>query len=303
MNNIAKKAFLQRDRVVKAMTADGHFRLAAIKNTKAVQTAQANHRLSALATLLLGRTMSAASLLAAFLKNEERVIVELLGNGVAEKVFAEAVQVGEVRGFVGNPQCTLDFSNPATKLSDGIGVGLVRVSRILYGNYEPVVGLVELVAGDVSTDIAYYLSQSEQIPSAVLLDVTFDNDGSVLQSGGLMVQALPGAPERDIVTMVDSLQHLDKLPELFTNSFSPEEVLRLVTPAELEELDNIQVDFFCRCTLERFKATLSTLGIEEIRDMKASNQRELVCRYCNKHYTLSDKDFEDLFVSLQAREN
>jgi molecular chaperone Hsp33 len=303
MNSAAKRAYIERDRVVKAITADGRFRLAAIKNTKAVQTAQHNHQLGYLATLLLGRAMSATSLLASFLNGEERVIIELMGNGPAERVYAESLELGEVRGFVGNPQCALDFTNPATRLEDALGVGIMRVSRILYGNYEPVVGMVELAAGDISTDLAYYLHQSEQIPSAVMLDVQFDDDGSVLQSGGLLVQAMPGAREDAIEAMVNNLRNLEQLPELYSDKFTPEEILKLVAQQDLAELANTRIDFFCRCSLDRFKASLATLGTQEIRSMRSENQRELVCHYCGTRYHLSDADFEELITGLQAKEN
>jgi molecular chaperone Hsp33 len=303
MNAIAKKAYRDRDRIVRAMTSDGFFRLAAIKNTKSVQAARQSHGLSPLASVLLGRAMSGASLLASFLKSEERIILEMQGSGPAQRVYAEAVQVGEVRGFVGNPHCMLDFTNPKTQLGDAVGIGVMKVSRILYGNYEPVVGIVDLVQSDVSTDLAYYLQQSEQIPSAVLLDVQLTNDGAIQQSGGLLVQAMPGAPEAAIEAMVESIRNLEKLPELYGDNFSPEEVLQMLASHELKELSNTQVDFFCRCTLDKFKASLITLGAQEIRSMKAENQRELVCRYCGKKYHLSDYDFEELLLAASAREN
>jgi molecular chaperone Hsp33 len=303
MNTVAKRAYLQRDRVVRAMTSDGYFRLAAIKNTRVVQTAQNNHTLTPLATLLLGRALTAASLLASFLKNEERIIVELFGKGPLERIYAEAMQIGEVRGFVANPHCELDYNQGSTRLSDALGAGMMRVSRILYGNYEPVVGLVELTAGDVSTDLAYYLRQSEQIPSAVMLDVQFADDGSVSQSGGLIVQAMPGAPDTEIEAMVRGLRDLEALPRLYDDNFSPEEVLKMLTKRELHELDNAQVDFFCRCSLDRFKTSLLALGAEEIRGMQAEDQRELTCQYCGKAYHLTDSDFASLLTELRAREN
>ncbi len=303
MNAIARKVYAQRDRVVRAIAKNGRFRFAAIRNTKTVQTAQNNHALSPLTAVLLGRAMTSASLLAAFLKSEERVIVELMGNGPVGKVFAESLQLGEVRGYVTNPATMLDFSNPNTMLSDALGVGMMRVSRILYGNYEPVIGLVELIEGDVSTDLAYYLMQSEQIPSAVLLDVSIDENGIVQQSGGLLIQAMPGANEQQIRSVYDSLQDLGNLPELFENGYTPQEIMQMITVEPLDQMDDTPVDFFCRCSLDRFKSTLATLGIDEIRSMKEAEQRELVCHYCNKHYHLSDLDFDDLLIGLQAKTN
>ncbi|MCS6807909.1 MAG: Hsp33 family molecular chaperone HslO [Bacteroidota bacterium] len=298
-----KKLYTQRDRVVKAMTADGFFRLAAVRNTKTARSAQERHYLSPLAAVLLGRAMAGASLLASFLKNEERIILDFNGNGPAQRVYAESLQLGEVRGYVQNPQCVLDFSQGKTMLGDGLGIGLLRVVRILYNQYEPITGIVELFAGDISTDLAYYLTQSEQIPTAVMLDVSINPEGNVEQSGGLIVQAMPGASEQSVRAMYEGLKQLNHLTDLLASGYSPQEILKIVAAAELVETADTPIDFFCRCSLERFKAALITLGMKEVKAMRDNNQRELVCRYCNTRYHLSDADFEDILGSLQAKNN
>lgn len=302
-NQSTKKLFTQRDRVVKAITEDGLFRLAAVRNTKCAQTAQEKHKLSPLAAVLLGRAMAGASLLSSFLKNEERVNLDFSGNGPAGKVFAEALELGEVRGYVQNPQCVLDFAAPNVKLTDGLGIGLLRVQKILYNHYEPVTGVVELHASDITTDIAYYLTQSEQIPTAVLLDVSIDSEGKVEQSGGLMVQAMPGASDTAIEEMHKSIVKVQHLTEMLSSGYTPQEMLKIVSTQSLKEIADTPVDFFCRCSIDRFKAALSALGEEQVLDMQASEQRELVCRYCNKHYYLSDTDFSEILNGLQAKHN
>lgn len=303
MNPKIRKIYNQRDRVVKALTENGRFRMAVVRNTNAAREAQKRHKLSPLAAVFLGKTMAGASLLSSFLTSEERIIIEINGSGVLGKVFAEALQLGEVRGYVANPQASLNFGSPATTLSDACGIGLFKVARILYGNYAPVEGVVELIEGDISTDLAYYLLQSEQIPSAVVLDVSVNEEGQIEQSGGIIVQALPGASEQQIRALYDSLQDLDRLPELFFNGYSVEEVLQMSAVEPLIEISETPIDFFCRCSLERFKSTLITLGMDEIREMQAQEQRELVCRYCNNHYYLQDADFQELLAKLQAKNN
>ncbi len=170
-----------RDRVVRAMTADGFFRVAGINNSTAVRTAQENHQLSPLNAVLLGRLMSAASLLSSFLSGEERVILEASGAGPLQHLYAEALQVGEVRAYSANPGFMPDIEGADAnfQLSDALGIGLLKVTRIQYNQYEPTTGVVELYKGDISTDIAYYLRMSEQIPSAVVLDVVFDDNGDI----------------------------------------------------------------------------------------------------------------------------
>ena len=298
-----KKLYTQRDRVVKAMTEDGFFRLAAVRNSKAALSAQERHNLSPLAAVLLGRALAGASLLSSFLKNEERVSLDFSGNGPAGKVFAEALNLGEVRGFVANPSCAIDFSAPDPSLGSGLGIGLLQVSKVLYNHFEPITGVVELLTGDISADIAFYLTQSEQIPTAVVLDVRVDAEGKVEHSGGLIVQAMPNAPENVIQEMVQSIKSVTHLADMIAAGYAPLEILTIVANASLVETADTPIDFFCRCSLDRFKSALATLGVSEVQEMRSENHRELVCRYCNTRYELSDADFDDIINGLHAKNN
>ncbi len=295
-----KKSYQNRDRVVRALTEDTALRIAVVQNTRTVQTAQQRHGLSPLAAVFLGRALSGASLLASFLEGEERVSVEAMGNGVVGRVFAEAMQVGEARGYVEHPNASLDFGRENAGLRDGLGIGLLRVSKVLYHHREPVVGVVDLQEGDISTDIANYLIQSEQIRSAVLLDVDIDQDGKVAHSGGLLVQAMPKVDDERVEQVEQNIRELRNLTELWSTGYKPEEVVRMVADSPVNIASSSPIDFFCRCSIDRFKSALVTLGMDELSDMHAKDQRKLVCQYCNERYQLSDEDFDELFESLKT---
>lgn len=291
-----KQRLLHRDRSARAITTDGCFRAAAIINTQTVTDAQRRHATDPVASFLLGRALSAASLLATFLKGEERVSIELMGNGLFKKVFAEALQVGEVRGYV-------EANAHPEREKEPLGIGLLRVTRVLYGKFEPISGVVALQKANVSSDLSYYLTQSEQIPSAVRLDVNIDSTGIIQQSAGVMVQAMPGATEDEILKVQESLAALGSVADAAASGLTVEDILRKVMPGEIEIINKTPIDFFCRCSLERYKSILLTLGLEEIQSMYDAKQRELVCHYCNTAYTVSDADFEELLSQLRAQKN
>lgn len=291
-----KKQYQHRDRVARAISTDGKFRASCVVNTSMVREAQRRHELNQISTLLLGRAMQAATLLSSFLKGEERVVLETMGNGIIKKIFAEALQVGEVRGYVDiNPQPEMP--------EDALGIGLLRVTKVLYGKFEPVSGMVDLPKGNITTDLAYYLSQSEQIPSAVRLDMNVGEDNIIVSSGGLIVQALPGATEKEIIEVQNSIVELGEITALIESGYTVNEILRQAMPHDIEILSSTPVDFFCRCSLDRFKSIIVTLGIDEVRAMKESQQNELVCQYCNNHYYLSDSDFEEIINLQIAQKN
>ncbi len=293
MNDI-KKTYQHRDRVVRAMSGNGMFRIAVAKTTETTEQARIKHDLDPLLSYLLGKTLTSSILLSSFLKGEERVIVQAEGTGRVKLIFAEAMQVGEVRGFV-----VIDESQsmPAS-LSDALSTGFLKVSKILYEKQEPVTGIVELVRGDIASDLSYYFEQSEQIITAVNLGVTINDDGEIVHSGGIIVQAMPGAELSAIVEVQRSLEEMPPIEELLDSGYSPEEILRQAMPFPTEVVNNTPVDFFCRCSLERFMSKLLTLGKEELLSMQAEGQRELVCQYCSSSYELTDEHFSKLINSL-----
>jgi len=291
-----KQKFRTRDRVVHAMTADGTIRAATAVTTETAHTAQQRHQLDAVGAVLLARAVSAASMMASFLKGEERVIVEAKGSGFIRTVYAEALQVGEVRGYVEYNPRTNGHAAP-------LGAGILQVRKVLYDKAEPITGIVELCTGNITTDLAHYFWQSEQIPAGVRLDVTLDDHQSVECSAGIIVQALPGAAPDTVRTIYDFLRQIGSLCELVKSGYNAEEITRQTLPGEVVIFRTTPVDFFCRCSKERFKEMLLSLGAEEIIHMRRDHHNELVCQYCGERYYLTEQDFEELLGHLRASNN
>jgi molecular chaperone Hsp33 len=296
-------SFLRRDRFTRVITNDGKFRSVVVNATKTSRTAQKNHGLDALSGYVLAQGLSVAAALASFLKGEERITLQFDGDGAVSSLFVESLQVGEVRGFVRLAE------DAAEKVLSGsvasvLGRGMLKVSKILYGHFEPVLGIVAMPPETVAKTVAAYLSHSEQIPSAVIIDTFLDeHDGSILFSGALIVQSMPGALQEDIIGIENRIAGLPRLSVLADEGADAHEILRRVLGTGFDVLATSPVDFFCRCSLERFKTMLISVGIKEVSSMRSEGQNELVCQYCNKHYYLSDNDFDDMLALLKAKEN
>lgn len=292
-----------KDRLIKGITTDGHFKISVVKTTEVVKTAKENHNLSLLNTVVLGKALTATMLLASEMKGEERIQLRMDGNGPIGFLVAEANSVGEIRGYVQNPEAELDYSNPAAQLGDGIGLGILTFSKVLYNEAEPRTSSIQLVNGDVNTDVAHYLAQSEQIPSALLIDVGIDEDGEVTQAGGLMIQRLPGAPDGQIDLLQERLGSFAAIDELLDDGQYIDEIMnKAVSPLKVKELNRQPVDFFCRCTRKRFLNALSLLNLDDLKDMKGEGQ-EIVCQFCNKTEHISKDEVERIIVEAQTRLN
>ncbi|MEX0773764.1 MAG: Hsp33 family molecular chaperone HslO [Balneolales bacterium] len=297
-----KKEFLFKDRIIKGITTDGHFKIAVIKTTDVVKSAQKRHNLSLLNTVLLGRALTGVMLLASNLKADERVQLRIEGSGPIGMLIAEATSHGEIRGYVSNSDAELDYSK-AGDLGEGFGAGILTFSKILYNEAQPISGMVELVKGDITEDLAYYLFQSEQVASALSLDVGIDENGEVEEAGGVIIQALPDAPESMKDQLQQNVKGMPVLHSQFKEDVYIDDLLHQVTkPYEVKELERFPVHFFCRCNKERFKNALAMVNLDELKDMDDKSQ-ELVCHYCNEQYVVTKEEIQEMVQDAQVRLN
>ncbi len=303
MNEELKQRYYHRDRIVRVLSKSGNIRAVAVKSTQTVLAAQEKHELDLLSSYFLGKVLSGAALLASFLKGEERIIVQTEGSGIIQNMYAEALQVGEVRGYVRLQPSVENPLNHIHHFHEALGAGFLKVTKFRYNSYEPTTGIVELLRGDVTSDIALYLAQSEQIPSGVRLDVAYNEQGAIIGSGGVIAQAMPGASEAEIERVESLMRELPDLGTLFAHHENPDDILHRILPDGFDVISTTPLDFYCRCSLARFKTVIQTLGIKEVKEMRAEKQNELSCQYCNTKYHLTDEDFSEMIMALEAERN
>jgi molecular chaperone Hsp33 len=298
-----KEKFKFKDRLIKGIHPEGEFKISVVKTTEVVQQAKNNHNLSLLNTVLLGRTLTAAMLLASELKGEERIQVRLEGNGPIGMLVAEANRAGEIRGYSHNPSAEMDYTDQSLSIGDGIGLGLLTVSKTLYNEAEPRTSTIELVKGDVISDMAHYMAQSEQVLSAFLLDVDLNNNGDVNQAGGLLIQRMPGADENTMKKLQKTLSELPPIHEMLDDGKYIDDVMELAcAPFSVKELDRQPVHFFCRCSPKRFKNALAMLSYDDLKEMEGESQ-EVVCHYCGNRLTIPKEEILKIVESAKAKLN
>lgn len=290
-----------RDRLLKAITVDGFHRISLVVSTNVVETAQKRHGLSMLMTVLLGRALTANLLMASSLKGEERIRFKMEGSGPAKALFTEASCHGEARGYALDPLAEIDL-NAGETLSDGFGAGFLSISKILYNHARPVTGMVTLAGGTVGDDLAHYLVQSEQVPSAVSLDVSLDPQGAVSRAGGVLVQALPGADPGKTAHLQENLQNMPSIGRQIANGYLDELLKNITMGMEARELSRYPVDFFCRCSKDRFRQSLKLLNPDELLEMD-DQAEEMVCNYCSKRYVFSREELQAIALEGKVRQN
>lgn len=291
------------DYLVRAVADDGSFRIFAANTTNTVEEARVRHNCWPVAAAALGRTMTAALLLGANLKGEDILTIRVLGDGPLGAVIVSANSRGEVRGYVQEPQVSLP-STPEGKLPVGaaVGKGQLHITKDL-GLREPFTGSVELVSGEIAEDIAYYLSTSEQTPSAVSLGVLVETDNSVVAAGGLMLQLLPNTSEEVLEKLEQNLAQLPHISTLITNGETPEDIIYRVTQGTaIKILEKTPASFKCQCSRSRLEELLIGIGKEEVTSMlEEQGEAEVNCHFCAEKYLFDKNDLQAILNKIEEK--
>lgn len=273
-------------------TAEG-VRIYAITTKNLVQEAADRHHTSHLATAALGRAMSGALMLAATMKDGERILLKLKGDGPMGEVVAEA-QGTSVRGYVGEPDVFMPLKNGKLDIGGALGQGTITLTRYLQ-NGESFTGHAELADGEIATDITNYLYMSEQTPSSVALGVLVDKDGKVLAAGGYFIQAMPGCDEEVLEKLGNNVAVTPYVTQLLELGYTPEKIIEvLVRGLEFDIKESMPVKFSCGCSKDKILNMLAALSQDDIDYLTEQPDTEVHCQYCNKVYHFSSEELKQL---------
>lgn len=273
-------------------TVDG-VRIYALSTTNLVREACKVHGCSHLASAALGRTMNGALLLAATMKDQERISVRFCGDGPLGEVVADA-EGSHVRGYVVNPDAFLPLKNGKLDVGGGIGAGNLVVTRYLQ-NAEPFTGYCELYNGEIASDITKYLYVSEQTPASVALGVLVDKDGEVVASGGFFVQAMPGCTDEVLEKLEHNISLMLTVTDMLELGYDTKKIIMdICGDLEVDFKESLPVSFKCRCSRERIKDALASLGTSSLAEISKDQVTEAHCQYCNTTYQFSQEEIKAL---------
>ena len=291
-----------RDEIVRAITADGLVKAAAITGRDLVERARNIHTLLPVATAALGRTLMAASLMGDAMKIDgSSLTLQIKGGGPLGTILAVSDEAGNVRGYVQNPHVELKEKAPG-KLDVGRAVGETGSLTVIkdLGMKEPYVGTIDLLSGEIADDIAAYFVESEQIPTACALGVLVGTDQSVTSAGGYLIQLLPGAGE-DIITKIEAgVQRVGSVSHALEGGLDGAGLLRAVqTDFDLEILETHPVEYRCYCSRDRVTRALISMGREELSSLiQEQGQAELTCQFCDQIYRYSKEELEEILANM-----
>ena len=290
-----------KDYLVRGMSMDGFVKVVAIRSTEIVRRGAQIHGTTPNATAAFGRVLTAASMMGNMQKVDNgSMTLQIKGNGPIGSIVCVSDPIGNVRGYVYEPNVPLAEKHPG-KLDVGstVGAGTMTVIRDLQMK-EPYIGSIELVSGEIGDDVTAYFVQSEQIPTACALGVLVDRDQSVKVAGGYLIQLLPGAPDDIIDKLEEGIRRAGAVTPMLEQGMTPEDILgQVVGDLGVVFLETTEVSYKCYCDRERVTSALISLGKKELTEIADEEKTFPVeCQFCDEVYEFTPADIRELLKKV-----
>ncbi|MFW5794041.1 MAG: Hsp33 family molecular chaperone HslO [Bacillota bacterium] len=276
-----------KDYLVKAYAFNGTVRIYAAHTTNLVEKARKIHDTYPAASAAFGRVLTTSLIMGAMYSKDQYLTIRVEGNGPIGKIITKVDALGNVKGTVENPH--VHFSNK-NKLAVNMVVGNkghIHVTKDLKIR-DVFTSSCEIQTGEIAEDFTYYFAKSEQIPSSVGLGVLVNEKNEVFASGGFILQVMPGVKDETISKIEKNIKALKPISELIEQGNKPEDIINLITKGDHEFVEEMDLNYHCDCSKERFFKSLKTLDRRELNQIIAENKPiEVTCQFCKTQYNFS----------------
>jgi molecular chaperone Hsp33 len=271
----------------------------AINGTKMVSDAKKVHDTSEIATVVLGETLIATTLMSSMLKEEtNRMTVQIKGDGEIGNIIVCSNNSLKVKGYVSNPIAGIFEENQKElTTSKAIGKGYLNIIKDI-GLKEPYIGFSNLTYEKIEKDFEDYFKISEQTESIVKLGVKIDGNSNVKIAGGYIIQPLPNC-EKNIMDNIYKINNeIEDVTDKFLDLNNINEVVKKITgDNSIECIYEKEPKYECDCNNDRIEKTIIALGKENaMKTLEENNNKiEVECHFCNKKYVYNKEMIDKLF--------
>jgi molecular chaperone Hsp33 len=290
---------MNSDRLTRFLLGNGEVRGQIVKLEASWQEIAARHP-DSLGLTCLGELSAAANLLAASLKFDGDLILQIHGHGAIKLMVVECRPEGQFRATLKlSEKITASADAPLTDLvnQEGQGRFIVTLEPSKTSiNQQPYQGIVPFEGTTVAEVLENYMERSEQVPSRLYLAA------NAYCAVGMLLQKMPGeggnagSQDADAWPRVQLLAKTLKTEELLSDT--PEALLhKLFWQENLQSLDQKEVRFSCTCSREKVSAMLKMLGREEVESILAEQgEVKTQCDFCNTEYRFDPVDAAAVFI-------
>jgi molecular chaperone Hsp33 len=243
----------------------------------------------------LGEAVVASLLLAATIKFDGVLSLQLQGDGPVHLLLAQCTSGLGVRGLARHRDSSVVGNST---IRDLVGQGNLTVTLETDDGAQRYQGIVPIEGERLAESLQAYFQNSEQLPTRLWLHA--DEQGA----SGMLLQKLPGSATVRTAD-AEAIEDAWRRVQLIADTLTPEELRTLADAEILHRLFNeddlrlfepAPVYFRCRCSRERVAGMLQGLGEAETRSVIAERGKvEVHCDFCNRAYVFDAVDVAQLF--------
>lgn len=284
------------DYIVRATAANAQIRAFAAATTELVEQARQYHGTSPVATAALGRLLTGGVMMGSMMKNPTDVLtIQINCSGPIGGLTVTADAMGNVKGYVNEPEVILPPKNGKLDVGGALGLGILNVIKDM-GLKEPYSGQTILQTSEIAEDLTYYFATSEQVPSSVGLGVLMEKNNTVRCAGGFIVQVMPFIEEEVLAKLEENISKIQSVTSMLDNGHTPEEMLgQVLEGLDMEVTDTLPAAYHCNCSKERIEKAIISIGRKDIQEMIDDGEPiEVKCHFCNTAYNFDVEELKKL---------
>ena len=258
------------------------------------------HSATPIAAAALSQGLTAAAVLGALLKVQQRVALKIEGDGPLRKLVAESDAYGRVRGYVAGP--TLPWPTPISVNSAAQALGhrgLLTVVRDL-GLRDLHQGAVALEGDILDASLHAYFAKSEQTATVLRTALSMTESGEVAVAGAVLFQPLPGASHIGLQQVAAALARWHDPAEVFS-TLSPEQIAEsLLADIPYTVLEQRPIAFSCTCSRARSRQALKVLSEDDLLALIVEGEAVVDCHFCHERYVFSREELGEILDEMES---
>jgi molecular chaperone Hsp33 len=285
------------DKVIRAITNDGAFRVITAITTDTVRGAITAQGARGTVAKRFGELVTGAILIREAMSPTLRVQGILKGAGGKGSMVADSHPDGTNRGLVG-------FAGE-TGLGAGKGgqTGILQMMRTL-PNGALHQGMVEVAfegqENAISAALMEYMQHSEQIVSTIAVTTLMGADDRIIAAAGYIVELLPEVERGPLMIMTQRLEDFPSLDDMLKGGeLSSDSLLaELLHGMPFTKVGESPLSYGCNCSELRVLSSLATLPRSDLEDLLSDGKvLEISCDYCRKDYRISPTQLRSLLTT------
>ena len=277
------------DRVLRAISDDGAFRVITVDTTRTARGAIEVQRVEGDLAGLFADLVTASVIVRETMSPDLRVQTILQAEDHKSRMIADAHPDATTRGLVhlaGDAGGRFDLG-PEARL---------QVARTLHngGLQQGVVAVPE--DSGISGALMAYMQSSEQVISFVSVGAHM-REGEVVAAGGYIVQLLPEVGEGPLMVMTERLHDFPPMTRLLAEGKAEPRALlsELLYGMPHTELAESELRFGCNCSEERVLSGIATLPRRDVKELYDKGEvLEIACDFCRREYRIEPERLRGL---------